>query len=166
MEEYEWGDLWSGNKHTQLLNFDVALRTTTTSTTTSTSTTTTPTTTSQVTEISSEIVEPLSTTVSEYDNYDYSMELSTSQNIPENTVMKDEIKGSEELNENSFENHDYQNFELETQDVNSSSTEGRADTPIYDDEIEFLAIEEAPAEVIIHNFSLTNCIVKQLIAVF
>jgi len=134
MEEYRWGDWVSGYKHTQLLNFDVALRTTTTTTTTSTTTTTTttPTTSSQFTEIS---LEPQPTTVPEYDNYDYSLE-ETTPTTP-----------TDEDNENSSENHDYKNIESETQDVNSNNTEGRADIPIYNDEVEFLAIEEAPAEV-------------------
>eukprot|EP00092_Neocalanus_flemingeri_P010708 GFUD01011534.1.p1 GENE.GFUD01011534.1~~GFUD01011534.1.p1 ORF type:complete len:336 (+),score=103.19 GFUD01011534.1:39-1046(+) len=145
MEEYKFGDWLSGNKHSHSFNVNVNLRTTTTtSTTTVTSTSTTatftPTTTSaSTTATTTEIVTEEETTA-----------LPTTTIHPENSSLHEDDLDSEEVMETDYEyeesneNHGHQE-DQETR--NSNKTDGRSDIPIYDEDVEALAIEdEASAE--------------------
>ena len=153
MEEYRFGDWASGDKHTQALNFDVALRTTTTTTTTTSTTTTTKTPTTATTTISTTSLAYTTSTIDSipstimvlYDDYDESsVEFTTKNSVPENKVLDGDSNESEYDNEDSINN----DYEYTVHQEDNNNTESRSDMPIYDHIVEILAIEdETPEEV-------------------
>eukprot|EP00092_Neocalanus_flemingeri_P103739 GFUD01132781.1.p1 GENE.GFUD01132781.1~~GFUD01132781.1.p1 ORF type:complete len:338 (+),score=97.91 GFUD01132781.1:37-1050(+) len=148
MEEYKFGDWLSGNKHSHSFNVNVNLRTTTTISTTTTTLTTTVTTTSTTTTFMHTTTSASTTT--EIVTEEETTALPITTNHPENSSLHEDDDDSEEVMETNYEyeesneNHGHQE---DQETIDSNKPEGRSDIPIYDEDVEALAIEdEASAE--------------------
>jgi len=152
MEEYKFGDWVSGNKHSHSFDVNVRMRTTTATTTITTTMSTITTSTASTTTTTTSSTTSTTAQITTEKESEINTEIPTETNYPEEISLHIDDKNYGELIKNeheydeSIKHHDYHQEDNESTQTNTTSE--RSDTPIYDEDVEALAIEdEASSEV-------------------